>query len=135
MLLSYLFRGWCYFKADEGKITLGIEKKMRGREDGGLKGAGDGDRTSLQWDLISCVQQMTQYFDMVPVTASINGLEQFLLWPQCPNNKVFHTYWFNTARTFHNIQVLQGFGIARTSIKHIFTDIDLDNCSHPPPMG
>lgn len=43
---------------------------------------GNRDRTRLQCDLISPLQQMIQYFDMVPVTASFKWLVLFLLQPQ-----------------------------------------------------
>ncbi len=93
MLLSYLFHGWCYFKAGRGKITLRIEKEMKEWERERRAGRKEKEKEkALQCDLISCLRQMTLYSDMFPVTASINWLEQSLPQLQLLHHTDTHTH-------------------------------------------
>ena len=71
MLLSYLFHGWCYFKAGSEEITM--REKARER-----KRSKKREEKALQCDLISCLQQMTLFSDMFPVMASISQLDLYL---------------------------------------------------------
>lgn len=57
----------------EEEMRQGQQKRESKRENDHQNGMREGsDRTRLQPDLISCVQQMTHFLDMVTVTASIN---------------------------------------------------------------